>query len=169
MNIVPPCGTYFFSTKSSTPIRIDGIEHAGDAAQPADRNHDQEEHEIFESILRIEPEKLRAESAAECGHAAAEREGEGEQPVDIDAEQFHHLAVVDRGADLRADPRALEAEPEAERDHDADARSGKCCRCGSGEAKIDLTPQPRWQDQRLVSGPNHDDHRRDHDEDEPDR
>ena len=43
-----------------------------------------------------------------------------EQPIDVDAERFRHAAVVDRGADLRADARALEAEPEPEHDHDAD-------------------------------------------------
>ena len=52
------------------------VKDAGDAAEAADRHHDQEVHQIFERVLRIEPEKFGAESAAERGHAAAEGEGD---------------------------------------------------------------------------------------------
>ena len=74
MNSVPPCGRYFFSAKSKMPMRIDGEEHAGDAAQPADRDHDQEVDEIDQRILRAQPEELGAKSAADRRHAAAEGE-----------------------------------------------------------------------------------------------
>ena len=108
-----------------------GVEDAGDAAEPADRHHDQEIDQVFERILRIEAEKLGAEPAAERRHAAAEGEGDGEQPIDVDAERFRHAPVVDRGADLRADARALEGEPDPEHDQRCRPRSGTCCRCDS--------------------------------------
>ena len=54
-------------------------EHAGEAAQAADRDHDQEEHQVLEREVRDEAEEVGAEAAAERRHAAAEREGEREQ------------------------------------------------------------------------------------------
>ncbi len=42
------------------------------------------------------------------GEAAAERKGDGEQPVDIDAEPARHALVVHRGAHLRAEPRLFD-------------------------------------------------------------
>src|SRR4029077_3522200 len=79
-----------------------GVIDADHAAEAADRHHDQKIHQIFERVLRIEAEKFRAEPAAERRHAAAEREGDGEQPVDVDAKRFRHAAVVDGGANLGA-------------------------------------------------------------------
>jgi hypothetical protein len=70
--------------------------------------------------LRIEAEELGTEATAQRGHAAAEGEGDREQPTDVDAERFGHSPVVDGGPDLRPHARALEGEPEADRDHDAD-------------------------------------------------
>ena len=150
MNSVPPCGRYFFSAKSSTPMMSDGEEHAGDAAEPADRHHDQEVDEIDQRILRIEAEEFGAEPAADRRHAAAEGEGDHEQAVDIDAERFRHAPVVDRGADLRAHARALEAEPEREHDQGADHDQEDAVGAVLHEAEIELPLQRRRQHQLLV-------------------
>ena len=118
-------------------------EHAGDLAEPADRDHDQEIDQVFERVLRIEAEELGAEPAAERRHPAAEGEGEGEQPIDIDADRFGHAAVVDGGADLGADPGALESEPQPERDDHPDHDQEDAVGAVADEAEIDLSLQRR--------------------------
>ena len=58
----------------------------------------------------IEPDDLDGQRAAEAGEAAAEREGDGEGAVDIDAEAARHALVVDRGAHLGAEAGVFERE-----------------------------------------------------------
>ena len=130
-----------------------GEEHAGDAAEPADRHHDQEVDEIDQRILRVEAEEFGAEPAADRRHAAAEGEGEHEQPVDVDAEQFRHAPVVDRGADLRAHAGALEAEPQPDHDQRADDDQEDAVGAVVHEAEIELPLQPGRQHQLLVLRP----------------
>src|SRR3984957_19620978 len=127
-----------------------GVIDAHHAAEPADRHRDQEIHQIFERVLRIEPQKFGAQPAADSGHAAAERKGDGEQPVDIDAERFRHAAVVDGGANLGANAGALEgerdAEPDQKSDHDQENAVGAILQ----EAEIDLAAQSGRQLQGLA-------------------
>ena len=52
---------------------------------------------------RIETDDLDGQRAAEPGEPGAEREGDGEGAVDIDAEAARHALVVDRGAHLGAE------------------------------------------------------------------
>src|SRR6266568_798449 len=126
------------------------IVDADDTAESADRNGNQEIDQIFERILRIEPEKLGAESAAEASHAAAKSEGDREQPIDIDAKRLRHSAVVDRGADLRANAGTFEREPDTgndeKSDHDQENTVGTILR----EAKVDLATQFGRQLHRLT-------------------
>ena len=49
------------------------------------------------------------------GKPAAEREGDGERAVDVDAEPARHALVVDRGAHLRAEARVFERRDEQQR------------------------------------------------------
>ncbi len=74
---------------------------------------------MLERIARLDRKDLGAEPAAQRGEPAAEREGEGEQPRGVDADRLRHAAVVDRGADLRAELRALEPEPQRRHQHRA--------------------------------------------------
>src|SRR6266568_3702316 len=91
-----------------------------------------------------------AESAAEASHSAAESEGDREQPIDIDAKRLRHSAVVDRGADLRANAGTFEREPDAgndeKSDHDQENTVGTILR----EAKVDLATQFGRQLHRLT-------------------
>ncbi len=81
MNSVPPCGRYFFSAKSSTPMISEAKNTPVTRPSPPTATHDQEASpEILQRILRIEAEELGTEAAAERRHAAAERERDGEQP-----------------------------------------------------------------------------------------
>ena len=73
-----------------------GEERSGDARGAADRHHDQEIDHEFQREGRVEAEDLRAERAAEAGEAGAEREGEREHAVDVDAEPARHARVIDR-------------------------------------------------------------------------
>src|SRR5437879_475686 len=52
------------------------VEHASHAPEAADCNHDQERHEVFERVLRVEAEKLGAEPAAHGRQPAADRKGD---------------------------------------------------------------------------------------------
>src|SRR4030088_2362720 len=89
-----------------------GHQRALEAAESADRHHQQEEHQIENRKARREGEELDREAAAQRGEPAAEREGEGEQSVDVDADRLRHAPVIDRGADLGPDIGALEAVPQ---------------------------------------------------------
>ena len=146
-----------------------GVIDADHAAEPADRHRDQKIDQIFERILWIEAEKLGAKTAAESRHAAAESECDGEQPVDIDAERFRHAAVIDGGADLRADPRALESEPDAERNqnptHDQKDAVGAILQ----EAEIELAASAGGSCSVWLSGPITMVVAGNEDEDQPDR
>ena len=88
---------------SLMPSSIGGGERAADRAKAADRDDDQHIDEIGQRERRIEADDVDGERAAEPGKPAAEREGDGEGGVDIDAEPARHALVVDRGADLRAE------------------------------------------------------------------
>ncbi len=56
----------------------------------------------------IEADDLDRERAAETGEPAAEREGDREDALDVDAEAARHALVVDGGAHLGAEARVFE-------------------------------------------------------------
>src|SRR5579883_3672987 len=89
-----------------------GDQRALQAAEAAHRDDQQEEHEVEHGEARREPEQLDREAAAERRKAAADREGEREQAIDIDADRLGHAPIVDRGADAGADIGALEGVPQ---------------------------------------------------------
>ena len=62
----------------------------------------------FSGKVGSRPEDLGAERAAEAGQARAEREGEREHRVDVDAEAARDARVVDRGAQAAAEAGARE-------------------------------------------------------------
>jgi hypothetical protein len=70
--------------------------------------------------MRIEADDLDRKRAAEAGQAAAEREGEREGRVHVDAEPTRHALVVDRGADLRTEAGVFERHHQQQRDHQRD-------------------------------------------------
>src|SRR5215813_5982397 len=61
-----------------------GRQRALEAAEAADRDDQQEEHQIEHREARREPEQLDRQPAAERREPAADRESEREQPIDID-------------------------------------------------------------------------------------
>src|SRR5215472_7040460 len=89
-----------------------GEQRALEAAEPADRDDEQEEHEVEHREARCEPEQIDREPAAQRREPAADREGQREQPVDIDADRLRHAPIVDRGPDFCADVGALERIPQ---------------------------------------------------------
>ena len=94
-------------------------EGPADRAEPADGDDDQEVDEVLEGISGIDRQDLGAESAAQRRKRAAEREGQGEEQAGVDAERLRHAAVVDGGADARAEIGALEGEPQRAEDDEA--------------------------------------------------
>src|SRR6185312_4183274 len=87
-------------------------QRALETAEAADGDYDEEQHQIQDCEIRRQAEQLDGEPAAKRGKPGAQREGEREQPVDIDADRLGHAPVVDRGADLGADIGALKSVPE---------------------------------------------------------
>ncbi len=70
---------------------------------PPTDDHDQHIDEVGQRERRIEPDHRDGERAAEAGKPAAERKGDREQAVDVDAEPARHALIVHRGAHLRAE------------------------------------------------------------------
>ena len=51
----------------------------------ADRDHEQEVHQVLERERRVEPEHVDAQRAAQAGQRRAQREGDAEEQLDVDA------------------------------------------------------------------------------------
>ena len=92
---------------SLTPSSMAATNDPGNRAEPADRNDNQHINEIGQRERRIEPEHGDGERAAEAGKTAAERKGDREQAVDVDAEAARHALIVHRRAHLRAESRRI--------------------------------------------------------------
>src|SRR5581483_5364710 len=105
-------GEQIFSGSVEDTENKRGEQSALQATKPSDRDHDQEQHEVENGKARREPEQLDGKAAAERGKPGPHREGEREQPVDINTDRLRHPAVVDSRADSGADIRALERIPE---------------------------------------------------------
>ena len=86
----------------------------------ADRDHDQHVDQVGEGEVGIEPDDLDRQRAAETGKPAADREGDGESALDIDAEPARHALVVDGGAHLGAEAGEFQPAHQRERDRGAD-------------------------------------------------
>ena len=96
------------------PSTTGGGERAGDRAEAADRHNDQDVDQISQRERGIETDDLDGERAAQPGKPAAEREGDGEGAVDVDAEAARHALIVDRGAHAGAEPGVFD--PQHQRD-----------------------------------------------------
>src|SRR3981189_2395155 len=105
-------GEHVFAGGIADAEQDGGHQRALEAAEATDRDHQQEEHQIEHRKARGEAEELDREPAAERREPAADRKGEREQPVDVDADRLRHAPVVDRGADLGAELGALKAVPQ---------------------------------------------------------
>src|SRR5262249_10594928 len=87
---------------------------------------------------------------------------------DVDAERFSHSAIVDGGANLGAEARALEAEPKADDNRDADHDQENTVGAVIQKTEIELTAQCVRKKQRLVLGTNPNRHRGNKDKHEAD-
>src|SRR6201988_3833132 len=70
------------------------VEHAGHAAETADRDDDQEVDEVLERVLRNQPEKRAAEPAAERRHPAAEGERKRHHAAEAEPEPIGNAPGV---------------------------------------------------------------------------
>ena len=122
-----------------------GEERPGDAGGAADRHHDQEVDHEFQRKIRIEPEDLRAQRAAEAGKAAAEREGEGEHLRHVDAEPAGGARIVDRRAQPAAEPRARQHQLQARGQQAADHDDHQPVAADADAEEIELSFQRRRQ------------------------
>src|SRR6185437_11435656 len=113
-------GQQVFSGRVEYAEYKSGQQRALEAAKPADRDHNQEQHEIDHREAGREAEQLNREPAAKRCQPGADRESDREQQIDIDADRFRHASVVDRRPDLGADIGALEAVPKHRDQEEAD-------------------------------------------------
>ena len=110
---------------------------ADDAAHAA-HDHDDERGEQEPGVLARHHRKLdRADHAAQAGERGAEHEGHREDQVHVHARCREHAAVVDTGADHRAETCAVEQPPEQHADADAhDQKAGTVGRVGADDRDV---------------------------------
>ena len=90
-----------------------------DAAHAAHDHHHQRGQQVARVLARRDRQRRAADDAGEARQAGADREGDREDELHVDAGGRQHLAVVDTGADHHADPGAVEKQPQHQADHDA--------------------------------------------------
>src|SRR5262249_13830827 len=122
---------------------------AGKAAEAADDHDDERVGQHFEVCARVDAEEAAADDAAERGQAGAQREHAERHQRHIDAHAARHLAVVDRGANRRAEPRPLEQEPETQTDGDGDRDDENSIRWKRQAARAHRAGQHRWRGNRV--------------------
>src|SRR5262245_37316988 len=90
-----PVGRHYRLGNADQQAGGDGAEQIAEAAE---RDHDERDTQHVDAHLRAEPPDRRRERAGDAGEEGAERERDGEQAMDVDAEQRNHLLVLDAGA-----------------------------------------------------------------------
>ena len=117
---------YENSGEEPAPVGVDEADdEAADhrALEAAEATDDHDHQRVREDVpvgARVEREKGSAGDAGEPGEERGESEDEGEQPVHVDAERVHHLAVVDARADEGAELGAGVEKPQDPGDEDAE-------------------------------------------------
>src|SRR5262249_35649479 len=89
-------------------------------AKAPDGHNDQEQNEIKHRKAWRETKQLNRKAAAESSETGADGESQREQAIDVDADRFSHTPVIDGGANLCANVRALECVPEDRDKHGAE-------------------------------------------------
>ena len=100
--------------------RADG--GARNAAHAAHDHHHERGHQVARVLARRDRQRRAADDAGQAREAGADREGDGEHALHVDAGGRQHLAVVDTGADHHADLGPVEEQPQHQADHDGDAQ-----------------------------------------------
>src|SRR5262245_35426065 len=133
-----PVGGHDRLSDPDQQARCDGAENVSHAAQ---RYHDEGDTEHVHAHAGGKAANRRREGARDPGEIGAEREGDGEEPMDVDAEQRHHLLVLDAGAHDRPVARLFEEKPGGDYEqprnhHDEEAVLGI-----EGKAQVDPAAQ----------------------------
>ena len=101
-----------------------------DAAQAAHDHHDEREQEDVGVGAGADRQQTRGDHPGRAGQHRTDDEHAGEDAVDVDAHRRDHLAIVDPGAQHRADPRPLLDDGEDHADGDREGRSRTAGRWG---------------------------------------
>ena len=117
----------------------------------------------------IEADDLDGKRPTEAGKTAAEREGDGEDAIDIDAEAARHALVVDRRAHLRAEAGVFERRDQEERDQQRNADQEQPVYADALAHDRDRAAQIRGHVQGLLNGSVDIGGDGDRDENDPDR
>src|SRR5207237_3395358 len=83
-------------------------EGAGNRSQSADGDDDEDIHKIGQRERRIQSDDLDRQRAAQAGEPAAERKGDHEGAVEVDAQPARHALVIHGGAALTAEAGVLQ-------------------------------------------------------------
>src|SRR5947207_13924350 len=140
---------HVFESRITNAYKNGCDERAANAAEAADRDHDEEIDQIVERIARQDGQKLRAQRAAERRQSAAERERDREQPRCVDPDGLRHAKIIDGGTNLRAEARALEAEPQRGDHNGAASDNEASVRREFPESEMELAAERRRRPHRL--------------------
>jgi len=116
------CGTSTLPNVSAGPMSALPANRARQRSEAADDNDDQRVDEVIHVHARIDPEHRRSDDTGHSRERGADREGDREEAVDVDAERREHRRVIHARADQRADARAPvhECEDDGERGPESD-------------------------------------------------
>ncbi len=93
---------------------------AGDAAEPADDDHDEGLRDHRQVHVQRHRLARQLQRATQAGEHRTEGEDRGEEQALVDAERADHLAVLRRGPHQRAPARLLEQKPQDQKHHRPD-------------------------------------------------
>ena len=144
-------------------------QRAADVAHAGDRDDDQEVDQVLVGIARVDRQQVGAEAPAERGQRGSQAEAHREHQVDVDADRFRHLAIVDRRADRCAETRALDPGPDGEREDRSHAHQEHAVGGKHADADVNAAGQPAGQRDGLRERTEDIPGDRDRDENESDR
>ena len=98
---------------------------ADDRAHAADNDDDQRRHQIAHVLAGRDRQRRAADHPGQPRKKPADRENADEQQADIDAGRRKHGAIVDAGADHRAELGLVQRKPKADSDDDRRGENDK--------------------------------------------
>ena len=125
-------------------------------ARAADHHDHQEVDQVLERERRIQAQHVDGQRAAQPRQPRAERKRDAEQQADVDAHAGRRLLVVDRGAQLRAEPRPREQQTQRRRPSRPPARRGTAGRRRDrSRARVTCPCRNAGSSHRLLRRPPH--------------
>src|SRR5208282_6688908 len=114
-----------------------GYESSLDAPQTADDHDHESECQQLDPHLGVHHDQRRMQAPGQPGQAAGDDEGDGEEPVHVDAESLDMLDVLDAGPDRLAYDRSVQEQPDADIDEQGDGDDNETIDGNSRSENVD--------------------------------